>query len=235
MSHCNEKVKVDTLIVKDKLVVRGNTKLDNDTRVDKLCFKDNGEDGNKWYVQESSDNKLTFVYEGTAGTSVELRSDGTIETTGDVVVKGSLKPFRFVRVLKEDGEDQSVPSGALTTVSFQKYMRNQELTFDFTNQQFVAPQDGIYSIDVQLNYEANGVGVRQVGIEVVLNSAQRLEYGRATNATVGASVSTPGHYSTTLFLNKSDTVTVIQNQNSGSNLLVLADRVATYLEITQLR
>ncbi len=88
--ECAEKCcckKVDCLIVENRFVSKGSTTLENTTRVDKVCFKDNGDDGKRWCAQEGDDNVLRFSYEGTSST-ISLLPDGTLQTSGNVLIQG---------------------------------------------------------------------------------------------------------------------------------------------------
>lgn len=87
---CPQNNTFDSLTVVNGLrVLRGPTTLCGETEVEKLCFKDTGKDGSRWCVQETGDNKLTVTYQGVPATKVTFDTDGTISTSGNLLVKGA--------------------------------------------------------------------------------------------------------------------------------------------------
>ena len=87
---CPQNNTFDSLTVTNGLrVLRGPTTLCGETEVEKLCFKDTGKDGNRWCVKETGDNKLTVTYQGFPSTKVTFDTDGTVSTSGNLLVKGA--------------------------------------------------------------------------------------------------------------------------------------------------
>lgn len=236
---------VNSLLVENKLHVEGCTKLENTTQVDKLCFKDNGVDKCRWCIQETSDDKLTITNECSPLTKITLSPDGTVETNGDVVANGSVKPFRYFFLRKKDQEIPTFVPKTSNLVTWDQSLSTQSgLTFDFTTNSFKIPQTGIYSFTVQLIYqgEANGAGSRVAGI--LVKDASNVDFLAASMTSApfrnDVNSSTRASYAATLFLQKDYTVSVQTTQTSGVPLLIESAAVSnavalSFFEVTQLR
>ena len=208
--------------MENRLVVKGSSKLANTTQVDDLCFRDNGDDQCRWCLQEKTNNKLTFTYEGSPLTTVTLSPDGTVETNADVIVNGSLKPFRYLTLRKT--ANQTV--NATTTfphVIWETVSASNELSFVTPGTTFDVPQDGIYSFTIDVEWDTNQGEVRSTGIwSGVVDSL--------SNAPMRGNVGNQA-FSGTYFLKKGAQVAVQVNTDTDTQILPNFSR----FEITQLR
>lgn len=221
--------KVDCLVVEDKLVSRGTTKLDNTTQADKLCFRDNGKDNKRWCVQEGDDNNLNITYENTS-TKITLYPDGTIETNADVIVNGSVKPFRYIRVGRTT--DFNIPAPGSVTLTWESVVENNELTtsdFNLATGLFTAPASGIYSFSLSVNWNhVENSDNRGVGILVSPSSFNPMTFTSAASYLLNQSCQS---YSGTFFINEGDQVVASISTGIATTVLV----PFTSFEITQLR